>query len=280
MTTFLCIADIHENEKKLEQIVKFSKGCDAILDAGDDFDRWLNGIDESNLIMHKTLPDEHREIIGKDRRVMKIKDSFRHEYENKARIVNDYYRKSGIPVFATLGNHDPTFVQFQMNAVKYLLGSTAEFNGLTIAGLPATDCATHAATACPEFYSHLNWYNAIAHDGIDREPSDAAKNILSQNGTVDIFITHKTYRPAFHGIARESRRAYENLIEDYDIDSGAAAVNRKFKPRLNLFGHYHLPKPVWEKSNGQWFLCPGRSAAVKVAVREKEVVCFEALNYS
>ncbi|MEM2916533.1 MAG: metallophosphoesterase [Candidatus Woesearchaeota archaeon] len=47
MTTFLCVADIHDNWQKLEKIVDFSKGCDAIIDAGDDFDQWLNGNDES-----------------------------------------------------------------------------------------------------------------------------------------------------------------------------------------------------------------------------------------
>ncbi len=275
MTIFLCVSDVHENEQKLEQIVKFSKGCDAILSAGDDFDKWLNGIDESDLMLQKTI-EEFRDIVNRERRAREINHRFRREYEHKAGIINGFYRQAGIPVFATLGNHDPTFVMPHMKSVEYLLGSTAEFQGITIAGLPATDGWTRAANFCPEFYSHLNWYCAVKKDG-NNLPSEPAKKLLDRAGTIDIFITHKSYKHEFHN---KTSPAYGYFEEDYGIDSGAVAVSTKFRPKLSLFGHQHLPKPVWKRINGRWFLCPGRSAAVKVAVRDNEVVCFEALFYS
>ncbi|MEM4240201.1 MAG: metallophosphoesterase [Candidatus Woesearchaeota archaeon] len=280
MTTFLCVADIHDNWQKLEKIVGFSKGCDAIIDAGDDFDQWLNGNDESAWLIKHKLPEENRDIINPIRRAQAIKDCFKIHYLERAVKINEYYKRAGIPVFATLGNHDPQFVKNKMTAVKYLVGSTAEFQGLAIAGLPATGEFVNAVLDfCPEFYPHLRWYDEIScRDGCGRI-SEAAKNLLGQSA-IDIFVTHKGHKTLFRETAGTSRLSSSNSIDDYGCDAGAVAINRKFRPLLNVFGHYHLSKPLCEQHGGQWFVCPGRNSAVKIAIRDKAIVATEALYYT
>jgi Icc-related predicted phosphoesterase len=265
MTAFLCIADIHEDEKKLEQLVEFSKGCDAILDCGDDLDRFVNSRDESTSII-RDIQREYSDIVSSERRIRAMKDAFRKIYEDKAEKINEYYRRAGIPVFATLGNHDPSFIVSRMSAVNYIHGKYTEFMGLALAGLPATgEFVRMVMDFCPEYYQHIDWYGRV-ESGMDRkEPSGAAKNILGSS-RVDVFVTHKTFRPELNSWS--SRHGLWNCNYAYrdGVDAGALAVDRKFKPRLNVFGHYHLKEPRQESVNGRLFLCPGVNYAVRVSV--------------
>lgn len=258
MTTFLCIADIHEDEKKLEQLVEFSKGCDAILDCGDDLDRFVNSGDESASII-RDIHREYSDIVSRERRVRSMKDEFRKVYGQKAERINEHYRRIGIPVFAVLGNHDPSFAAGRMGALNYIQGKCTDFMGLTIAGLPATgEFVRMVADFCPEYFQHIGWYD-------ESRVSEAAKNILESNN-VDIFITHKTFRPEFHSWS--SRPGLWNCDYAYPggVDAGAVAVYRKFRPRFCVFGHYHMKEPWQESVNGRLFLCPGVNYAVRVSV--------------
>jgi Icc-related predicted phosphoesterase len=279
MATFLCVADVHEDEQKLEKIVEFSKGCDAILDAGDDLDRFVNNSDESAAII-RNICREFSNMIPSQRRTLVMKDAFRKVYEDKAVKINDYYRRAGIPVFATLGNHDPSFVVSRMSAVNYIHGKYTDFMGLTLAGLPATgEFVRMVMDFCPEYYPHINWYDRVESDRTAKEPSNAAKNILGSS-KVDVFVTHKAFRPEFHSWGsrpglRSCDYAYRN-----GIDAGALTVYRKFKPRLNIFGHYHMSEPRSTMIEGRMFLGPGVNYAVKVAMNEGMPEIIEALKYT
>ncbi len=239
--------------------------------AGDDFDPWLKGTDESAWLIKHKLPKEYKDIANPLRRAEAMKEGFRRHHLERAARINEYYLKTEIPVFATLGNHDLRFVVNQMTAVRYLLGNTADFQGLTIAGLPATgEFVTTVMDFCPEFYPHIAWYKPIAREDARSDISDAAKNLLGHRGAVDVFVTHKGYRTVF----------YSQASGDYDVDAGAVAVDRRFRPLLKVFGHNYLSRPLCEQHNNQWFVCLGRSAAVKVAIRDRAVVAQEAVHFT
>ncbi len=279
MTTFLCVADIHEEERKLESIVGLSRGCDAILDCGDDLDKFIINNDESASII-RNICRKFACVIPSPRRTIAMKDEFRRVYEEKAARVNSYYKRAGIPVFATLGNHDPYFVAGQMGAVNYVHGKHADFAGLTIAGLPATgDFVRIAMGFSPEYYPQIGWYDGVESEKTAKEPSEAAKNILG-SGKVDVFITHQNFVPDFHSWSQRSGLWGCNRNYHASVDAGALAVNKKFKPRLCVFGHYHLREPRSAVIDNRLFLCPGVNHAVKVVMNSGVPEIAGAMSYT
>ena len=309
MTTVLCVSDIHDEEQKHEQMAGWAKGCDAILTAGDDLDRYIDGQIEADILLsglvkkygqtHQVTPQARQELervlqdaedlppeqqkaalggfLRKHPEIIKdahIKNEFLAHYTGRAQAINTAYKKAGIPAYGTAGNHDPLPALEQMDAVQYLLGTTAEHKGLRIAGLPATgEWVPGPMQFCPEYYPHLKQYHP-------EEVSGLAKKLLNEKNPIDIFITHKAYKEEL----QEWDEYYQEggPLHGFGVDAGAAAVDKKFKPSVNVFGHYHMEHPKVKRSGDgtQWFLYVGPNAAVKLTLKGKKPFEFESIYYN
>jgi Icc-related predicted phosphoesterase len=280
MVKILCVSDLHFDEKKLEQIPEHAKGCDAIITAGDDFDSLVKvkgGLNyEANVLLEELIEKyqpEKKSGEEKDQAIQSLIQEYFIYFLKHAETINQHYKKAGIPVFGTPGNHDPLPALGKLDSIKYLVGNTAEFKGLNIAGLPATGELTAASSNLPVFYKHLSLYNP-------EEPSESAKKLLEHKGKIDIFVTHKAYLPDL----QELDPGYQEggPMHDFGVDAGAVAVDAKFKPVLNVFGHYHLERPsvIRSKDGNQWFLHIGPNASVTVEYDKEKPVRVKSNYYS
>ncbi len=280
MTTFLCVADIHDDERKLERMVEFSRGCDAVITCGDDFDKSLNHTYESSNLLRKVLPLQNRGLFNREERERSIKADFKNFYVNRARVINQYYKRTGLPAFGTLGNHDPAYIVDEMRAVKYLVGAATDFKGLAIAGLPATGAfVLEVRDACPEQFPHLSQYCGIDDENQEGRIGSAAQNLLCRTRPIDIFITHKSFKKHLQDLLCSARRRI--LTHDFEVDAGAAAVDKKFRPTLNIFGHYHSARPYTERSQDgkRCFAFVSPNSALKVTLKDRVPVFFETMRY-
>lgn len=308
MTKILCVSDIHDEESKFAQMADWAKGHDAIITAGDDLGKYINDASEENLLLgalvkkhgqthHVTPqtrqeleqllqsaeelpPEQQKAVLGgflqKHPEVIKgehIKKDFLAHYAQRAQKINAFYKKAGIPAYGTAGNHDPLPALGQMNAVKYLLGETAELKGLSIAGLPATgEWVPGPMQFCPEYYPHLMQYHPEQVSGL-------AKKLIEQP-KIDVFITHKAYKQEL----QEWDEYYQEgqPMHEFGVDAGAVAVDKKFKPALNVFGHYHMERAKVKRSEDgmQWFLYVGPNAAVHVTFNGKKPFEFQGKYYN
>jgi len=319
MTTLLCISDVHNDEKKLKQIAGFAKGCDALITAGDDLDQQVQDKEgniagfESDIILEelkrkhqpesKASEEELQQFNalyqefsespteGKKAQVQNFlqnhpevnkvlnaeeeaKQEFINHYNTRAEGINKYYKQAGILGFGTSGNHDPLSARKSLSAVNYLLGKTAEFKGLVIAGLPATGEAFEAANKFPDLYQHLQFYDT-------EETSKLAKMLLEHTGKIDVFVTHKAYKPEIQQWDPHYKEGQP--LAKFGVDKGAVEVDEKFKPALNVFGHYHLERAKVKRSEDgkQWFLYVGPNAAVRVEFdKEKRPFLAKSVYYN
>ncbi len=316
MTTLLAVSDIHCDKTKLEQMVNFSKGCDLILTCGDDFDKMLGeGQYESNALIASLVrqhgqgnvsPEtekefmellqraeslskeeqereiavflqKHPEVVEHTQRLSSlVKTKFLEHYSASASAINEHYKRTGIPVFGTAGNHDPLPALKQMTAVKYLFGQTASSHGLSIAGLPATgEWVPGPLKFCPEFFEHLKHYTPVMDENEPAEVSGLAKRLLEHSGPVDVFVTHKAYR-------LDLQEWDEHYAEDerFGVDGGAVAVAKKHQPKLNVFGHYHMERPKVAERNGTFHVYVGPNAVVKIVWDKGKPAAFESVYYN
>lgn len=317
MAKLLCVSDLHDVEKKHKQMVEYAKGCDILVTCGDDFDReeadhqyeanlvigalfkkhqQQSGINpattselESLLRRIDGLPEDeqeselgdfsqkHPEFEEESNRVgTDIKNGFLTHFKNRAKAINSWYTKAGIPVFGTPGNHDPLPALEELKAVKYLAGTTENLGGLNFAGLPATgEWVSGPMRFCPEFYPHLTHYSPVKDEKDAGEISGSAKKLLEHQGTIDVFVTHKAYKPDL-----QKWDKYYAQGDQFGVDAGAVAVAKKHKPKLNVFGHYHMAKPRVAFRDGTFHLYVGPNAAVKVTLDGNKPVDFESIYYS
>lgn len=317
MVSLLCVSDLHDNEAKLKQVAGFAKSGDAIITAGDDLDKELPEQQyEANALLaglmkkhqpksgatkeqteqlntlfsklqEKPAQEEYDKAISFIEKNPELKELLQAErgikkdyishFAKRADAINDFYKKAGIPGFGTAGNHDPLPALGRISTIKYLLGETTDFKGLSIAGLPATGEWTQAAGAFPDFYPHLQQYSP-AIDNEKGEPSDLAKRLLEHNGKIDVFVTHKAYRKDL----QDWDPAYAEQ-DAFGVDAGAQAIDEKFHPTLNVFGHYHLARARIKRSEdgNQWFLFVGPNASVRVDIdNAKKPMMFESFYYN
>jgi len=157
-----------------------------------------------------------------------------------------------------------------------LAGTTANLGGLTFAGLPATgEWVPGPRKFCPEFYPHLTHYSPVMDENDAGEISESAKKLLEHQGTIDVFVTHKAYR-----LDLQKWDKYYAEDDQFGVDAGAVAVAKKHKPKLNVFGHYHMAKPKVAFRDGTFHLYVGPNAAVKVTLDGNKPVDFESMYYS
>ncbi len=316
MTKLLCVSDVHDVEQKHRQMVDYAKGCDAIITCGDDFDKESDQQYEANMLLGASLKkhqqqsrinpathselesllqsidglpreeqerelekfsQQHPEVEEESNRIgTAIKNDFLAHFMNRAKAINSWYAKAGIPAFGTIGNHDPLPVLGELKAVKYLAGSTANLGKLTLAGLPATgEWVPGPMKFCPEFYSHLTHYSPVMNENDAGEISGLAKKLLEHQGAIDVFVTHKAYT-----LDLQKWDKYYAQDDQFGIDAGALAVAKKHKPKLNVFGHYHMAKPKVACREGTFHLYVGPNAAVKVTLDGNKPVDFESVYYS
>ncbi len=316
MTKLLCVSDLHDVEKKHKQMVEYAKGCDAIITCGDDLDSEDSDHRyEANLVIGELLRKHQKQSkispaaaselesllqridgLSEDEQESKlkefsqshpgfeeesnrigaaIKNDFLEHFKNRAKAINGWYTKAGIPAFGTPGNHDPLPVLKELKSVKYLAGTTANLGDLTIAGLPATgEWVPGPMKFCPEFYPHLTHYSPIMDENEAGKISGSAKKLLEHQGTIDVFVTHKSYK-----LDLQKWDEYYADDDKFGVDAGALAVAKKHKPKLNVFGHYHMAKPRVAFRDGTFHLYVGPNAAVKVNLEGNKPVDFESVYY-
>ncbi|MEM4240176.1 MAG: hypothetical protein QXK08_03215 [Candidatus Woesearchaeota archaeon] len=321
MAKLLCVSDLHDDEARLSQLPGFSKGCDAIITAGDDLDRivQVNGQQnyESSVLLAELIKKHQPKKKASKEKLHEfavlcrefeqnstkekmegiqafikanpevgemlnaesgIEAEFRSHYEKRAEAINKHYKKTSLPVFGTLGNHDMLPALEKLTAINYLAGNAAEFRGISIAGLPATGEWPQAAGMFQQHYAHLQEYTPL--QGKDTEVSGLAKKLLSHKGKIDLLVTHKAYREDI----QEWDPGYQEggMLHEFGVDAGAAAVGKKFSPKLSVFGHYHMARAKVKRSEdgSQWFLYVGPNAAVKVELDSGNTpVAFESMYY-
>jgi predicted phosphodiesterase len=320
MTTLLCASDIHDEKDKHAKLAEYSAGCDAVITAGDDFDRYTEQGPEANLLPQLLLqkhwqqtqlprealqsfgnllqriddqpPEKQKQEINaflkanpdfvrESQRIQhEVKKGFLAHYLKRAKSINEHYRATGIPAVGTPGNHDPLPAIEQMDSVQYLLGDVADLDGVRIAGLPATgEWVPGALQLCPEFYPHLSHYSP--HTDKNAQPSELAQKLLQHEGGIDVLVTHKAYRTDVQEWDKYYRKGEQ--LHEFGVDAGAVAVDKKFKPALNVFGHYHMDKAKVKRSEdgAQWFLYVGPNAMVRVELDdENKPHSFEGLRYN
>ncbi len=317
MTKLLCVSDLHDVEKKHVQMVEYAKGCDALITCGDDFDRedanheyeansvigaLLKKHQEQSKISPETsgefqdllrridgVPEDKQESElqafsqrhpGFEEKVKRISEGIKTDFlayfTKRANAINGWYAKAGIPVFGTPGNHDPLPALRELKAVKYLAGTTANLGNLTFAGLPATgEWVPGPMKFCPEFYQHLMNYSAVKDENESGEISGLAKKLIEHQGSIDVFVTHKAYK-----IDLQKWDKHYAQDDQFGVDAGALAVAKKHKPKLNVFGHYHMEKPKVAFRDGTFHLYVGPNAAVKVTLEGNKPVDFESVYYT
>ncbi len=313
LTTLCIVSDLHGEEKKFSQLGGISQGCSAVITCGDDFDRELKGNYESNALISallkkhqqksrispttssaleallheiEPLPEEeqkrrlddfntqHPEVAAESERIGNaIKTGFAEYFGNNARALNQHYAGLGIPVFGTAGNHDPIPALEEMSAVKYLFGEAVNFKGLSIGGLPATgEWVPGPMRFCREFFPHLEHYSPVADENQEGEISGLAKKLLEK--PIDIFVTHKAYRKDLQHWDK-----YYAKDDQFGVDAGAVAVAKRSRPKLNVFGHYHMERPKVAERDGTFHVYVGPNAAVKVTLDGNRPVKFDSVFY-